>query len=331
MGSREAISEKSDDGSWLDDANESKVNTMESSSESEDSFSNGSSKKASVEQSDSIIFCDFDGGGSGDSAQTTRENRKKNSEADKKMMLVTSSDESLMPSRSSDNFVFIYIQMQLCQEQTLHVWLSGHRSWEDRPLDKMKVWMAQMCSAVSYIHHQGLIHRDIKPQNIFFASDQALKIGDLGLVTKCVPAEDQPLELSRAKFSVHTDNVGTRGYMSPEQLSNKPYTYKVDVFSLGLIYCELVIPFETLMERSITLSSLQSGNIPDALKAMNKDEKDFISWLTLMDPNERPTCDEILDSNYMAGVESRLLMVTRTLGGTRRRIKSDAALFDGSL
>ncbi|VDP03303.1 unnamed protein product [Heligmosomoides polygyrus] len=216
---------------------------------------------------------------------------------------------------------------QLCQEQTLHAWLSGHRSWEDRPLEQMKVWMGQMCSAASYIHQQGLIHRDIKPQNIFFASDQALKIGDLGLVTRCVPAEDQPIEKSVSRFAIHTDNVGTRGYMSPEQvrfhvllLANKPYTFKVDVFSLGLIYCELVVPFQTLMERSLTLSDLQHGRVPDALKGLN-----FIAWLTSMKPDERPTCDEILDSDYMAGVETRILMGNRT-PGVRRRIKSDAAL-----
>ncbi|KIH48973.1 hypothetical protein ANCDUO_20954, partial [Ancylostoma duodenale] len=134
------------------------------------------------------------------------------------MVLVTSTDEDLMPSVNTNNFVYIYIQMQLCQEQTLHAWLSEHRSWEDRPPNKMKVWMTQMCSAVSYIHQQGLIHRDMKPQNIFFASDQALKVGDLGLVTRCVPAEDQPIEKNATRFAVHTDNVGTRGYMSPEQV-----------------------------------------------------------------------------------------------------------------
>ncbi|PIO77274.1 hypothetical protein TELCIR_00640 [Teladorsagia circumcincta] len=118
--------------------------------------------------------------------------------------------------------------------------------------------------------------------------------------------------------------------MSPEQLANKPYTFKVDVFSMGLIYCELVIPFQTLMERSLTLSDLQHGRMPDALKGMQEEETNFIVWLTSMGPEKRPTCDEILDSDYMAGVETRMLMGNRT-PGTRRRIKSEAALLDGSV
>uniref|UniRef100_A0A0K0DPA4 Protein kinase domain-containing protein n=1 Tax=Angiostrongylus cantonensis TaxID=6313 RepID=A0A0K0DPA4_ANGCA len=215
-----------------------------------------------------------------------------------------------------DGFGFI----QLCQEQTLHAWLSSHISWEDRPLQKMKVWMVQMCSAVSYIHRQGLIHRDIKPQNIFFASDHALKVGDLGLVTRYIPAEDPPVEKNSSRFMVHTDNVGTRGYMSPEQLENKPYTFKVDVFSLGLIFCELVIPFQTLMERSVTLRSLQQGQIPDALNLMPS-EKVFVSWLTSVEPKCRPSCDEILDSDYLAHVESQTVD-SNCANGTSRCSKS---------
>lgn len=142
------------------------------------------------------------------------------------------------------------------------------------------------------MNHNQCDGASFQPQNIFFASDQALKIGDLGLVTRCVPAEDQPIEKSVSRFAIHTDNVGTRGYMSPEQvrfhvllvfllgqflkycfqLANKPYTFKVDVFSLGLIYCELVVPFQTLMERSLTLSDLQHGRVPDALKGLHQDE-----------------------------------------------------------
>ncbi|XGW32331.1 hypothetical protein V3C99_017125 [Haemonchus contortus] len=323
-----SFNERSCDGSWLDDASGSRAEQEESSSDSEEHFTKGGDHMEKCEEdSDSIVFGN---GEAGDCSSSLVANSNELSKIGKKMVLVTSTDEDLLPSSNTSNFVYIYIQMQLCQEQTLHAWLSKHRSWEDRTVCTMKVWMAQLCSAVSYIHQQGLIHRDIKPQNIFFASDQALKVGDLGLVTRCVPAEDQPIEKSVPRSALHTDNVGTRGYMSPEQLANKPYTFKVDVFSMGLIYCELVIPFQTLMERSLTLNDLQHGRLPDALKVMQEDEKDFIAWLTSMDPNKRPTCDEILDSDYMSGVETHLMLGNRT-PGIRRRIKSDASLLKSSI
>ncbi|RCN41135.1 kinase domain protein [Ancylostoma caninum] len=312
-----AMNECSDDGSWLDDDDEG-IADPDDSSDSDDPVIS-TPPKLTREDSESVIFGALS---SGDASKANMKVSTEISQLGKKMVLVTSTDEDLMPSVNTNNFVYIYIQMQLCQEQTLHAWLSEHRSWEDRPLDKMKVWMTQMCSAVSYIHQQGLIHRDMKPQNIFFASDQALKVGDLGLVTRCVPAEDQPIEKNATRFAVHTDNVGTRGYMSPEQLANKPYTFKVDVFSLGLIFCELVIPFQTLMERSLTLSSLQHDRVPDVLAGMPA-EKEFIRWLTCMDPDKRPTCDEILDSDYLVAIEDQAL--SNRANGPRRRHKTDSA------
>ncbi|KAE9412862.1 hypothetical protein Angca_003794 [Angiostrongylus cantonensis] len=220
------LSEQSDDGSWLDEVKKGEVHSNESSSDSEFSVSKDQQQVLS-ENSDSVVF------EAGDCSKNNFTNDNDLSQLGKKMVLMSSTDEDLVPSSDTSNFVYLYIQMQVCKHESLHAWLSSHISWEDRPLQKMKVWMVQMCSAVSYIHRQGLIHRDIKPQNIFFASDHALKVGDLGLVTRYIPAEDPPVEKNSSRFMVHTDNVGTRGYMSPEQLENKPYTFKVDVFSLA--------------------------------------------------------------------------------------------------
>ncbi|KIH47833.1 hypothetical protein ANCDUO_22102 [Ancylostoma duodenale] len=76
------------------------------------------------------------------------------------------------------------------------------------------------------------------------------------------------------------------------------------------------------MERSLTLSSLQHDRVPDALAGMPA-EKDFIRWLTCMDPDKRPTCDEILDSDYLAGIEDQAL--SNRANGPRRRLKTDSA------
>ena len=44
---------------------------------------------------------------------------------------------------------------------------------------------------------------------------------------------------------MHTDQVGTLTYMSPEQLQRKPYSHKVDIYSMGLVLLELLVPFTT--------------------------------------------------------------------------------------
>lgn len=61
---------------------------------------------------------------------------------------------------------------------------------------------------------------------------------------------------------IHTACVGTHLYMSPEQMSGQIYNYKVDIYSLGIIFFELLIPFFTDMERIVALSNLKQFIFP---------------------------------------------------------------------
>ncbi|VDP93013.1 unnamed protein product [Echinostoma caproni] len=65
----------------------------------------------------------------------------------------------------------------------------------------------------------------------------------------------------------HTDDVGTDLYMSPEQERHERYDRKVDIFSLGLIFLELLLPFETDMERICTLLQAKRQLLPDRFSA----------------------------------------------------------------
>lgn len=116
-----------------------------------------------------------------------------------------------------------------------------------------------------------------QPSNIFFTMDDVVKVGDFGLVTAMDQEEDEdePSALTPAPLLTrHTGQVGTKLYMSPEQvrqrtdicrqvlefmphicsclapqLSGNSYSHKVDIYSLGLILFELLYPFSTQMER----------------------------------------------------------------------------------
>lgn len=97
-----------------------------------------------------------------------------------------------------------------------------------------------------------------------------MKIGDFGLVTdmsetmkSMTPCGDESGLPSCAK---HTQQVGTHLYMSPEQLKGRQYSYKVDIYSLGLILFELLMVFSTEMERIATIKMLRSNQFPDGFK-----------------------------------------------------------------
>lgn len=199
--------------------------------------------------------------------------------------------------------VYLYIVMQLCQKESLRTWLKNYTGPRNR-LHCLDIFN-QICTGVEYVHSQGVIHRDLKPSNIFFTVDGTVKIGDFGLATagntadlsdfetKTDPPENDPGE------DGHTEEVGTELYMSPEQLVKHPYNSKVDIYSLGLILFELLVPFGTQMERIHTLTKLRKSEFPADFVSDNSEEYKLVKAMLDHDPGNRPEAIDILDNDFL--------------------------------
>ncbi|XP_070698000.1 eIF-2-alpha kinase GCN2 isoform X2 [Pempheris klunzingeri] len=207
---------------------------------------------------------------------------------------------------------YLYIQMEYCEKSTL-------RDTIDHGLheDQNRLWrlFREILDGLAYIHEQGMIHRDLKPVNIFLDSQDHVKIGDFGLAT------DHPANVAAGKFEVEesgsvvmpkpdptgnmTGMVGTALYVSPEVQGNTKATYnqKVDLFSLGIILFEMSYrPMPTGAERISVLGQLRGEPIifPEDFTAYEQGtQRKVIEWLLNHDPALRPTTQELLKSELL--------------------------------
>ncbi|NWU78965.1 E2AK1 kinase, partial [Onychorhynchus coronatus] len=213
--------------------------------------------------------------------------------------------------------MMLYIQMQLC-ELSLWDWIVDRNKRCNKRTEEnsspyqlvdvpwtMKIFQ-ELVEGVCYIHSMGVMHRDIKPRNIFLhGSDHQVKIGDFGLACKDLLWDDadQWFQTERVNGLTHTSGVGTCLYASPEQLQGSHYDFKSDMYSMGVILLELLQPFGTEMERTEVLTHLRSGQIPPAFSKQWPTQAKYVKLLTSQSSTDRPTAAQLRDSELFHTTE----------------------------
>ncbi|MEW6543324.1 MAG: protein kinase [Nitrospirota bacterium] len=127
----------------------------------------------------------------------------------------------------------IYIAMEYVEGGTLRDLLRQR----NLPVEEIRAIALQLCDAFGYAHGNGVVHRDIKPDNILMASDGKVKIADFGLA--------RVAEGSTAMTRTGTV-MGTPKYMAPEQIQGKAADARTDIYAFGVMLYELLtgkVPF----------------------------------------------------------------------------------------
>ena len=142
----------------------------------------------------------------------------------------------------------------------------------------------QLIETIKYLHSIGIVHRDIKPDNILLDLDSTIKLCDFG-VSKEVK-EGQLL----------TDSCGTPAFVAPEILKDSPYNpYMTDIWSSGVVLYAMItgfFPFRGVNETELHKNIL-SGAFPK-LKDVSNELKDLLNKILEVNPNKRITIDNIL-------------------------------------
>ncbi|XP_006161802.1 serine/threonine-protein kinase PAK 4 isoform X1 [Tupaia chinensis] len=157
--------------------------------------------------------------------------------------------------------------------------------------------IAAVCLAVlqalSVLHAQGVIHRDIKSDSILLTHDGRVKLSDFGF---CAQVSK---EVPRRKSL-----VGTPYWMAPELISRLPYGPEVDIWSLGVMVIEMVDgepPY--FNEPPLKAMKMIRDNLPPRLKNLHKVSpslKGFLDRLLVRDPAQRATAAELLKHPWLA-------------------------------
>jgi eukaryotic-like serine/threonine-protein kinase len=162
-----------------------------------------------------------------------------------------------------------------------------HHCGPPQPVEKVALWGRQIASALAEAHARGIVHRDIKPENLMLRPDGYIKVLDFGLARQAgVDRVDDELAL------------GTLGYMSPEEIEQRPITSASDIFSLGVVLYELASgtnPFRggTAGATTQMILGLAPPPLPETVRTMPKELDRLVRSMLSKSAAERPTASEV--------------------------------------
>jgi len=137
-----------------------------------------------------------------------------------------------------EDYDLTYLAMEYLEGESLHKYCQKGALL---PLRIVLSIMVKTAAALEHAHRQGVIHRDIKPANIMFLKNGKVKVTDFGIA--------KAVSTSQTKSGIV---LGTPSYMSPEQINGKEIDGRSDIFSLGVVFFELLTGQAPFKGKSIT-------------------------------------------------------------------------------
>lgn len=175
------------------------------------------------------------------------------------------------------------------------------------PSPQLLKLMRDVVAGLSHLHKFGIVHRDMKPQNVLISSDTYLnaKLSDMGISKRLLD--------DMSSLSHHATGYGSSGWQAPEQLLQHRQTRAVDLFSLGCILFFCITkgrhPFGNHFERD---SNIINNRVDLFLVDHLPEAVDLLSQLLEPVPNMRPSAEEVYHHPFFWDSEMRLTFLRDT-------------------
>ena len=179
--------------------------------------------------------------------------------------------------------------MELCDTTLKNIIVNKTLSYNE-----LSVLFYKIVTGIDYIHKNNIIHRDIKPSNILIKNNIP-KIADFGLsiMNNAIVKYDSKKSVN---YNSMTQEIGTDIYASPEQLNSSSYNEKTDIYSLGIIYFEMLYVFTNstnTCDKNNTINELRDGIYDWGNSKINIMDQNIIKQMTSSDVTIRPSATEI--------------------------------------
>ena len=178
--------------------------------------------------------------------------------------------------------------------------------------------ISQVCNAIRFMHKKGIVHRDVKPENVMlkFKGDLShVKLIDFGMSKLFSPGENMT-----------KSRLGTPGYIAPEVIQGKGYDVAVDMWSLGISTYILLCGYMPFDESGGKSTDYETDYPDEEWSVISPDAKDFVQSLIVKDADSRITANECFDHSWLkhgSKYKKTLLPSPRNLSARKRRRKND--------
>ncbi len=179
--------------------------------------------------------------------------------------------------------------------------------------------LRDVCDAIAHAHRRGVVHRDIKPDNVLLSGDHAM-VADFGIARVVAPSTTTTAHLTAGAI------IGTPAYMPPEQISGDPsIDHRADIYAVGVVAYEMIAgrrPFGGEATHEILAAHLTQ--VPDPLALHRADVPSGLAAVVAKCLEKRPqdrwqSADEILEQLQASGASGNVVAQTPALARSATR------------